>query len=524
MSNKTLIDLPSWQALKAHQESLSSTTIKALFDDDPKRFSVHHIEIDGLLFDFSKHAITEETVSNLCALARARNVESRRDRMVNGETINESESRAVLHMALRGSCADEVTIDGENVCAFVSDTLSQIKTLSKKIRENQKITDVVNIGIGGSDLGPRMAYKGLKPFADGPNIYFISNVDASGLDQRLKSLNPESTLFIIASKTFSTQETMENAKAAKDWLLESLDESTLAEHLIATTTNIEAAENFGVVPENILPLRDWVGGRYSVWGAIGLPLAIAIGFERFQKFLDGAKAMDTHFLNAPLEKNAPVLMAMLGVWYRNFWDRSAHAVLPYSHDLRDFPIYMQQLDMESNGKAIAQDGHDVGVETGPVVFGEAGTNCQHTFMQLLHQSAEIIPADFIVFANPSHTYFSHHEKLLGNALAQSKALMEGRENTQEPHRNFSGNRPSSTLVFDRLDAYHLGMLLALYEHKIFVQGVIWGINSFDQWGVELGKTLAQKTTKAIENKGENESFDTSTAGLCNHLAKKFIKS
>ena len=516
--------MPEWKALSDHKASISSLHMRDLFEQDAKRFSRFHTSIPGMLFDYSKHKITDKTIEQLVALGHARDIEGRRKRMITGDAINTTENRSVLHMALRGSCGDGVNVDGEDVGVFVQDTLKKTEAVSNDIRGAKNIKDVVNIGIGGSDLGPRMAYKALKPFADGPNVHFISNVDGSALSQLLKKIKPAHTVFIVSSKSFSTQETITNADAVKSWLLNEIDDQNLAGHLIAITANEDEAQAFGISKDRILPMRDWVGGRYSLWSAIGLPLAIAFGFQTFKALLDGGKAMDEHFLNAPLEKNIPVIMALLGVWYRNFCDYPAHAVLPYSHDLRDFPVFMQQMDMESNGKSVTHDGTFIEHSTGPVVFGESGTNSQHTFMQLLHQSPEIVPADFIVFAQPQHDFTAHHKKLLGHALAQSKALMEGQENEKEPHRHFPGNRPSSTLIFDTLDAYHLGMLIALYEHKVFVQGVIWGLNSFDQWGVELGKVNAKKIMQVIENKEKIDISDSSTSGLLDHLTQKFIKS
>lgn len=524
MSNKPLTHTAEWKALSDHKVSISPLHMRDLFEQDAERFSRFHTSIPGMLFDYSKHKITDETMEQLIALAQARDVEGQRKRMITGEVINTTEDRAVLHMALRGSCGDDVNIDGENVDAFVQDSLKKTETVSEDIRREKSITDVVNIGIGGSDLGPRMAYKALKPFADGPNVHFISNVDGSALSQLLKKIKPVHTVFIVSSKSFSTQETITNAETVKSWLLKEIDEQDLARHLVAVTANEHEAQAFGVNKDRVLPMGDWVGGRYSLWSAIGLPLAIAFGFKTFKALLDGGRAMDEHFLNAPLDQNIPVIMALLGVWYRNFWDYPAQAILPYSHDLRDFPIFMQQMDMESNGKSVTHDGTLIEHSTGPVVFGESGTNSQHTFMQLLHQSPEIVPADFIVFAKPQHKLTAHHEKLLGHALAQSKTLMEGQENQKEPHRHFPGNRPSSTLILDTLDAHHLGMLIALYEHKIFVQGALWGVNSFDQWGVELGKINAEKIIQDIEKQNKMDDFDSSTSGLLDHLTQKFIKS
>lgn len=524
MSNNVLTQRPEWAALQAHKDEIAALHLRDMFAADAARFDKFHITLEGLLFDYSKHNITDETLEKLCALAKACDVEDRRDAMVSGAAINISENRAALHMALRGSTDDDLVVDGENVTDFVDGALSQIKSVSAEIRTNSQITDVVNIGIGGSDLGPRMVYKALKPRSDGPNVYYISNVDGAALDQRLKTLNPANTLFIIASKTFTTLETLSNAQTAKNWLLGSIDEDALCNHLIAVTANDKAALEFGVEQERILPMREWVGGRYSLWGAIGLSIAISNGFDAFSDFLDGARAADKHFIETPLEKNIPVIMALLGIWYRNFWNYGAQAILPYSHDLRDLPKYLQQLDMESNGKSVDLNGQTIDYATGPVIFGEAGTNAQHAFMQLLHQGPDIIPADFVGIANPEHTLTDHHVKLLGNMLAQSKALMEGQDSADTPHKNSPGNRPSSTLILERLDAYHLGMLLALYEHKIFVQGTIWNINSFDQWGVELGKVIAKDTIQAIENKNENTPLDSSTQNLRDYLTQKFIKS
>ncbi|MEZ5814911.1 MAG: glucose-6-phosphate isomerase [Alphaproteobacteria bacterium] len=525
MSSKPLTALPEWARLHDHKRSMETLHMKAMFEADAARFERFSVSIPGLLFDYSKHKITAETKDALLDLARARDVEGRRDALFAGEAVNVSENRAALHMALRGSCDGGLEIDGENVRDFVDTTLGRMEALSDAVRSDKNITAVVNIGIGGSDLGPRMAYKALKPFANGPDLHFVSNVDGSALHQQLQRLEPENTLFIISSKTFTTLETLANAQTAKRWLSEDLGADACGQHFIAVTSNDAAAKDFGVAEARIFPMRDWVGGRYSLWGAIGLPLAIACGFDVFKALLDGAKAMDEHFANAPPERNIPVLMGMLGLWYRNFWDYRAHAVLPYSHDLSAFPIYLQQVDMESNGKGVTAGGRVVNYATGPVIFGEAGTNAQHTFMQLLHQSPEVVPADFILAAQPVHSHKNHHAALLGNALAQSKALMEGQDNTNEPHRWFPGNRPSSTLILDRLDGYHLGMLLALYEHKVFVQGAVWDVNSFDQWGVELGKRNAQRIIQSFESgTGLDDYSDSSTKGLFDHLVQKFIKS
>ncbi len=515
MSNRN--NLKEWQNLETHYNDLRDTHIRDYFKNDADRFDGFNIHIDGCLFDFSKHKITHDTLGKFETLAEALDFSKQRDAMFDGQAINISENRAVLHVALRGSCSNDLVVNGETVNDYVRDTLLHMHALSDEIRNNPNITDVVNIGIGGSDLGPRMAYKALRPSADGPNIYFISNIDASGLDQRLQKLNPENTVFIISTKMFRTQETIANAQSAKDWLARTIATKDLPNHLIAVTQNEEAALNFGVPLKHILQLREWIGGRYSIWSGVGLSIAIANGFGAFKDMLRGARDVDRHFRDAPFHENIPVLMAMLGVWHRNLGNAQAHAVLPYSHDLRELPIYMQQLDMESNGKNVSIDGDAINHKSGAVVFGEAGTNAQHTFMQLLHQGSDIVPCDFIAFKHAGHDYDAHHKNLLANALAQAHTLMQGAPNKGEPHRNFDGDRPNSMMIFDRLDAYHLGMLLALYEHKVFVQGIIWGINSFDQWGVELGKLNADGILKAMNTNETNTHFDSSTSGLIKYL-------
>ena len=513
-TNPPLTALSEWRALIDHKATLEGEHIKDLFAADPARFDNMHVDLDGLVFDYSRHKATDKTVSLLCDLAKARGFESLRKNMVSGAAINASEHRSVLHMALRGSVDENLDIDGVNVSHFVNGVLGHMQMLAELVSAQKHITTVINIGIGGSDLGPRMVYKALRPFRNDIDVHFVSNIDGRALDSALDGLSPENTLFVITSKTFTTLETLTNARTAKTWFLENSAGQDFADHVLAVTMNEKAAKDFGVLQENILNLKDWVGGRFSLWGAVGISLVLAYGFENFSKLLAGAKAMDSHFLNAPLEKNIPVIMGLLGVWYRNFWHYPSKAILPYAHDLRDLPKYLQQLDMESNGKSVDRDGTPVCTSTGSVIFGEAGTNSQHAFMQLLHQGTEIIPADFVVIANAEHEHETHHQKLISNALAQSKALMEGREATEgESYRAFAGNRPSSTLLLKRLDPFHLGMLIALYEHVVFVQGAIWGINSFDQWGVELGKDLA----KHIDAKTQSEDNDPSTIGLINKI-------
>jgi len=524
MSNNSITNLPEWQALQNHRKDIDDVSIIDLFDANSDRFDLFHKTVDGILFDYSKHRASNETMELLFSLARARNVEGWRDRMFNGERINNSEDRAVLHTALRGSVAKSLMVDGENVSVFVKDTLKQIEAITDDIRNNDAITDVVNIGVGGSDLGARLACDALCDFADGPTVHFLSNIDGHHVSRLLETLDPTRTVFIISSKSFSTLETMVNANTIRSWFIEILGEAKIAEHFYAVSTNIAAAKDFGIAEENILPLRDWIGGRFSVWSAIGLPIAVSLGFEKFQEFLNGAKAMDTHFKEAPLEHNIPVIMAMLGVWYNNFHGYHTHCILPYTQNLQNLATYIQQLDMESNGKGVTRDGDVVDYDTGPGIFGEPGTNGQHAFFQLLHQGTQIIPGDFIAVINAYHGLDEHHLNLLSNALAQAGAFAKGSKNDEEPHRNFDGNRPSTMILLDKLDAYHLGMLMALYEHKVFVQGVIWNINSFDQWGVELGKEMAKPIMNALAEEHAPETLGSSTYSLTNTILEKFIKS
>jgi glucose-6-phosphate isomerase len=510
--SSNLTQRPEWQALAAHRTAMENTLIASFFTADKDRFENFHVALDGMLLDYSKNRANAETLQLLTSLARACGVEERRDAMFAGKKINESEARAVLHVALRGSVAPNLRAEGEDVNLFVKNMLAQVKQVSDHLRHDQNITDVVNIGIGGSDLGPRMVVETLAGYNDGPKVHFLSNIDGAHITQILKRLKPKSTVFIIASKTFTTLETMANANAALEW-------SGKPENFYAVTTNKAAAKKFGIKEDNILPMREWIGGRYSLWSAIGLPIAVAAGFNVFEKLLAGANAMDTHFKTAPLEKNMPVLLGLLGIWYRNFWNYGSHAILPYAHDLRRLHAYIQQLDMESNGKSVDLQGKNVDYATGPVIFGGPGTAGQHAFFQLLHQGTDIIPCDFIAACIPMHELENHHTSLLANALAQAKALMSGSKAAM-PHETFEGNRPSTTILVERLDGYHLGMLLALYEHKIFVQGAIWNINSFDQWGVELGKKMAKNITQSLEKDGKMPEADASTQGLLAFIGRK----
>lgn len=489
MLNKT----PEWRNLLDHREKMRGMHMHDLFAADPQRPAKFSASCGGLTLDYSRHCVREETMRLLCALARARNVEGWRDRMFAGEGINSTEGRAVLHAALRGPESDKIIVDGENVTPFVHDVLRRMKKFSDMVRGSGKIKTVVSIGIGGSDLGPRMVCEALRHTGTPFDVRFVSNVDGAHLHQTLATLKPESTLFLIASKTFTTQETMANANSARAWIADSLGDTAVKDHFAALSTNGQAVAAFGLAPENMFPFRDWVGGRYSLWSAIGLPVCIAHGFESFRSLLDGAHAMDRHFQDAPIERNMPALLALLGIWHRNFCGAQAYAVLPYAQNLNLLPAWLQQADMESNGKSVDRDGKNIDYETGPAVFGAPGTDCQHSFMQLVHQGTTAIPCDFIGVREPMSPDSRAHSILLANMEAQARALAEGRgpENSgNNPHRVFPGNRPSNTIMMARLDAHNLGMLLALYEHKIFVQGIVWNINSFDQWGVELGKEIA----------------------------------
>lgn len=505
-------DTAAWLRLHDLAGFADDIQISALFKDDEHRFDKFHVEQDGMLFDFSKHILNDEILSALLKLLDSCDFEAKRQALVSGDIVNLSENRAALHTALRGTPTQKSGVE-----AFINDALKQTETISHDIRNNDQINDVICVGIGGSHIGPSLACDALNHIADGPNIHFISNIDGQTLSKTLASCDPQRTAVIIASKTFTTQETMANASVIKDWLPDT-------ERFYAITENAGNAERFGVNTDHILPMHDWIGGRYSVWGCVGVSVAIAVGFDHFKEFLRGAADADQHFLNTAPEKNIPVMMALIGVWYRNFLDFRAHAVLPYAQGLSKFPLYLQQIDMESNGKSVSNAGEFLEYKTSPVVFGKIGTDAQHTFMQCLHQGADTIPVDFILFKNAAHDYDDHQRILNANALAQSKALMDGQANAEEPHRHFPGNRPSSTLILDRQNPYYLGFLMAIYEHKVFVQGAIWGINSFDQWGVELGKTNTKAILEALKAKNKSIKTDPSTKALLNHLSGEKAKN
>jgi len=546
----SLIRTPTWRALERHHEAVRDLEMRELFAADPGRFERFSIELGPFFLDYSKHRITEETIGLLADLGRAAGIDRAAHAMFDGARINWTENRAVLHTALRNRSDRPVLLDGVDVMPSVRAVLDSMRRFSDRVRSGawtgatgRPVRTVVNIGIGGSDLGPAMITEALGAFHDGPDVRFVSNVDATDFVENVHGLDPAQTLFVIASKTFTTQETMTNAHTARRWLVDALGEAAVARHVVALSTNLEAVEAFGIDPENAFEFWDWVGGRYSSWSAIGLTIALAIGFDRFCELLDGAHAMDRHFLETPMERNIPVLMALLGIWYANFFGAATHAILPYDQYLRRFPAHLQQLDMESNGKAVDRDGRRVSYTTGPVIWGEPGTNGQHAFFQLIHQGTRLIPCDFIAAVNPAHPIGDHHRKLMANVFAQTEALMRGRSEADvraelesqqldaeaidalAPHKVFPGNRPSSTILLDRLTPTTLGMLLAAYEHKVFAQGVVWRINSFDQWGVELGKELA--ATILSEERallaGEDVDLsrhDSSTAGLLRRFAAR----
>jgi len=544
-----LTSSPAWQALKAHHTTIEPVHMRQMFQDDPARFDRFSLQFGNLLFDYSKNRINDETIKLLVALAEQAGLSAFIEHMFGGEKINFTERRAVLHTALRNRSAHPVYVDGKDVMPDVQRVLGLMRRFSDAVRNGQHvgytgkaISDIVNIGIGGSDLGPLMVCEALKPYASSKlRAHFVSNVDGTHLAETLKKLDAGTTLFIVSSKTFTTQETLTNARSARAWLVEKLgDEQAVAKHFAAVSTNLEATAQFGINSENVFEFWDWVGGRYSLWSAIGLPIALYVGIDKFEELLGGAHAMDEHFRSTPLEKNIPVLMGLLGIWYGNFFGASSNAVLPYDQYLHRFPAYLQQLEMESNGKRVDRDGNTVDYDTGMVIWGEPGTNGQHAFYQLIHQGTRMIPADFLAPLHSQNPAGEHHAILLANCLAQTEALMLGKtvgEARAEliaqglhgemleallPHKMFPGNRPTTTLLFDRLDPHTLGMLITLYEHKVFVQGIVWNINSFDQWGVELGKQLAGKILPELHDAAAVSRHDASTNGLIDYLSERSL--
>ncbi len=516
-NNVSRSQLPEWKALSAHHKSLGPIHIKTLFEEDQARFDKYHLHHENIMLDYSKQPITPETIEKLMALAKACNIESWREKMFTGQIINTSEGRAVLHTALRTPDDTPVIVEGEDIIPQIRTSLARMKKFCDKLHKENKFTHIVNIGIGGSDLAPSMVYEALKHYSDrNIHLHFVSNMDGTNLAETLRLVDPEKTLFIVTSKTFTTQETMTNAHSARTWLREKLGVEDVSDHFIAASLNIPATKEFGINEDHVFPIWEWVGGRFSLWSTIGLSCCIAIGFDNFQALLDGAHSMDQHFLNAPLEENMPILMAMIGIWHRNFMDLPALSITPYDQYLWRFVSYMQQLDMESNGKAVDRKDRPVTYKTGPIILGDIGTNAQHAYFQILHQGSTIVPSDFILVAKTHNPIGQHHKMLISNAVAQSKALMEGQEN-DDPHKHFDGNRPSNTIVLDELTPYSLGMLLALYEHKVFVQGIIWNINSFDQCGVELGKTLAKQIIDGYDKEDASPNTDSSTHGILSHI-------
>ena len=527
-------------ALEAHRVEISQHGIADFFAADPDRFARYHVELDDLLFDYSKHRANDATLAHLLTLARAAGVEEARERLFAGDLVNHTEGRPALHMALRNFSDTAMRADGVDVCAQVLAERARVFAFAKAVREGairgatgQAFTDVVNIGIGGSDLGPAMAARALSPFGKpGLRMHFVANVDGADLADTMMDLDPARTLFIICSKTFTTQETMANASAARAMVAGALGEDAVGDHFAAVSTRLDLVAKFGIRPDRIFAMWDWVGGRYSVWSSIGLSLAIFIGPDGFESFLRGGHDVDRHFQDAPLQDNIPVLMGLLGVWYRNVWGCQAQAVIPYDQRLGRFPAYLQQLDMESNGKSVTRAGEPVALGTAPVIWGEPGTNGQHAFFQMLHQGTDVIPVDFLVAAQPTHADPHHHALLVANCFAQSEALMRGRSLAAAeagllalgldaqaaaalaPHKTFPGDRPSSTFLYRALTPRQLGRLIALYEHKVFVQSVIWNINPFDQWGVELGKELCNRLAPIVSDRNASlEGLDGSTAGL-----------
>lgn len=531
---------PAWKSLEQLWDRTAGLRMRDLFEEDPGRCERFSLEECGIYLDYSKNLITDETMQHLMALVRTADLTFWGDSLLRGDKVNNTEGRAVLHMALRNVGERSYQVDGVDVMPGVRDVLARMRAFADEVRQGRwlghtgrPIRDVVSIGIGGSSLGPRMVCEALRPYqSDDLRVHFVSNVDGSQLVETLDGLDPATTLFVIASKTFTTQETSTNADSARAWCLAALqDESAIAHHFVAVSTNREAVIGFGIDPKNMFEFWEWVGGRYSLWSAIGLPIALAIGPDRFDELLAGAYAMDEHFVEAPPERNMPIILALLGIWYNNFGGADTQAVIPYDQYLEHFPTFLQQLDMESNGKRVTRDGVPVDYTTGAVVWGQPGTDAQHSFFQLIHQGTRLIPTDFILPLRSHHPLEGHHDKLVANCLAQAQALMRGRTEAEArseleagriapevidrlvPHRTFPGNRPSNMLLVEQVTPQVLGALIALYEHKVFVQGVVWGVDSFDQWGVELGKQLAGQILADFRQIACSAGVDSSTASL-----------
>ncbi|MBD2755976.1 glucose-6-phosphate isomerase [Spirosoma validum] len=543
LANHRFTDLPAYSQLQAHYDGLKDRHLRDLFADDPERFTTFTRQFEDILLDFSKNRITAETLSLLTQLAEQAELKSAIGKMFSGDKINRTEDRAVLHIALRNRSNTPIRVDGKDVMPEVNDVLKHMKSFTERIRSGEwkgytgeAITDVVNIGIGGSDLGPVMVTEALKPYADDKKlrVHFVSNVDGVHIYETLQTVRPETTLFLIASKTFTTQETMTNAQTARQWFLDTAkDEAAIAKHFAALSTNQKDVEKFGIDPDNMFGFWDWVGGRYSLWSAIGLSIALYIGFDNFEELLEGAHAMDEHFRDTPLDQNLPVILGLVGIWYNNFFGAQTEAILPYDQYMHRFAAYFQQGDMESNGKSVDRDGSPVDYQTGPIIWGEPGTNGQHAFYQLIHQGTKLIPCDFLAPAISQRPIGEHHKILMANYFAQTEALMNGKTEEEAadelrksgkseeeikalaPFKMFSGNRPTNSILFRKLTPRTLGSLIALYEHKIFTQGVIWDIFSFDQWGVELGKQLASRILPELQDDAPVRTHDSSTNGLMN---------
>ena len=534
-----------WKKLASHYKKIRNVHMRDLFADDAKRADKFALQLDALYYDYSKNRINDKTMKYLIRLAEDCNLHEKIEAMFTGEKINLTENRPVLHIALRNRGNTPIYVDGKNVMPQINEVLAKMRDFSDAVRfgkfkghTGKKLTNIVNIGIGGSDLGPVMATEALRKYwAKDINCYFISNIDGTACAEVLSKVDPETTLFIVASKTFTTIETLTNAQTCRKWLVDALGEHAVAKHFVALSTNVEEVKKFGINPDNMFEFWDFVGGRYSMWSAIGLSIAIAIGMDNFEKMLDGAYAMDRHFLETDFAHNIPVIMALLGIWYNNFFNLKSYAVVPYDEYLKYLPSYLQQLDMESNGKFVSTNNEYVKYATGPVLFGGAGTNVQHSFFQMMHQGTTIIPCDFIIPAISHNEIGEHHEILVANVLAQSEALMRGKtikeaadELTQagkskeevnflKKFKSFEGNRPSNTFVVKKIDPYTLGMLVAMYEHKVFVQGVIWNIDSFDQMGVELGKQLAKNILPELQGNAFGEVHDGSTENLIRYVKR-----
>ncbi len=537
-----LTDLSSWSALKKHFSSVEKIEIRNLFSENTERFNDFSVRFNDILLDYSKNRINSDTVKLLVDLAQECNVKEGIDAMFNGSVINNTEGRSVLHVALRNRSNTPVIVDGFDVMPKINEVLDKMKSFTQKVRSGEwkgytgkSITDVVNIGIGGSDLGPCMVVEALKPYAkEGLNVHFVSNIDGTHIKETLNKLDPQTTLFIIASKTFTTQETLTNANTAKSWFLEAAkNKEEVAKHFVALSTNTKSVIEFGIDADNMFEFWDWVGGRYSLWSAIGLSIALSIGFENFEELLEGAHEMDNHFKSTELEENIPVILGLIGVWYNNFFEADSYAILPYDQYLHRFSAYFQQGDMESNGKSVTKNGEAVNYSTGPIVWGEPGTNGQHAFYQLIHQGTKLIPCDFIASVNSHNPIGEHHEILLSNFFAQTEALMKGKTKIEAklelensglrkpeidallPHKVFDGNRPTNSIMVRKLTPRVLGSLTAMYEHKIYVQSLVWNVNAFDQWGVELGKQLAKTILPELKNEDVVVGHDGSTNGLIN---------